>query len=145
MAELHVSLDVINSQEQQSLPISEAKIITSKKEYSIYVELANTNKQRAIGLMNRYSMADNMGMLFDFKRSKRVSMWMRNTFIPLDMLFINKYGLIVNIHEEAVPESEETIDSYFPVMAVLELKAGTVDRLGIQIKDRVRHEIFDYK
>ena len=72
-------------------------------------------------------------------------MWMRNTFISLDMLFINKYGIIVKIHEHAVPNSEETIDSYFPVRAVLELKAGTVERLDIRVKDQVKHKIFDYK
>ncbi|HEX6979549.1 MAG TPA: DUF192 domain-containing protein, partial [Alphaproteobacteria bacterium] len=82
------------------------------------------------------------GMLFDFKRDQPVSMWMRNTRIPLDMLFIARDGRIVNIAQRTVPFSEATIQSKGAVRAVLELNGGTAQRLGIRPGDTVRHPIF---
>lgn len=106
------------------------------------VEFADTAERRAVGLMYRSSMAADHGMLFDFKSDQPVSMWMRNTRIPLDMLFIARDGRIVNIAERAVPFSETTIPSKGPVRAVLELNGGTTARLGIKPGDRVIHAMF---
>lgn len=106
------------------------------------VEFADTPDRRAVGLMHRAAMAADHGMLFDFKTDGQVSMWMRNTRIPLDMLFIAKDGHIVNIAERAVPFSETTIPSKGPVRAVLELNGGTCARLGIKPGDRVIHPMF---
>jgi hypothetical protein len=81
-------------------------------------------------------------MLFDFKTDRPVAMWMRNTRIPLDMLFIARDGRVANIAERAVPFSEQTIPSAGPVRAVLELAGGTASRLGIKPGDRVVHPMF---
>ena len=101
------------------------------------VEVARTEPQRRRGLMFRRHLAADAGMLFLFDREGPVSMWMRNTRIPLDMLFIARGGRIVRIEERTVPLSEATIPSGWPVVAVLELNAGTVSRLGIRPGSRV--------
>jgi len=106
------------------------------------VELALTAKEQAQGLMFRRSLAPDGGMLFDFGETREASFWMRNTLIPLDMLFIDADGHIADIHERAVPLSEEPIESSVPVRAVLEVNGGTVARLGIKPGDVVHHAIF---
>ncbi|MCH8038502.1 MAG: DUF192 domain-containing protein [Proteobacteria bacterium] len=107
------------------------------------VELALDGERRAQGLMYRRSLADDAGMLFLYDRERPVAMWMRNTFIPLDMLFIAGDGRIVRIAERTVPQSLETISSGRPVIGVLEVNGGTAARLGIQPGDRVLYRAFD--
>ena len=87
--------------------------------------------------MNRRHMARDHGMLFDFGVTRRVMMWMKNTYLPLDMLFIAKDGKIETIRENAVPLSEAIIDSRVPIAFVLELNGGTVNRLAIAPGDIV--------
>jgi uncharacterized membrane protein (UPF0127 family) len=106
------------------------------------VELADTDERRAYGLMHRESMPPDHGMIFDFKRDQPVSMWMRNTRIPLDMLFIDRDGIVAKIHQRAIPFDETAISSDGPVRSVLELNGGTAARLGLRPGDRVRHAIF---
>jgi uncharacterized membrane protein (UPF0127 family) len=106
------------------------------------VELADTDERRAYGLMFRRSMPADEGMIFDFKEDRPVSMWMRNTLIPLDMLFIDRTGRVVNIHQRAVPHDETSITSEGPVRGVLELNGGTAARLGLKPGDLVRHQMF---
>jgi uncharacterized membrane protein (UPF0127 family) len=106
------------------------------------VELAITPPQQQQGLMFRRDMAPDAGMLFVYRPVRRVSMWMRNTVIPLDMLFIADDGRVVKIVERAVPLSLKTISSDRPVRAVLELNGGTVERLGLAFGDRVLHRTF---
>lgn len=101
------------------------------------VELAISADQRARGLMNRKEMAAERGMLFDFGLTRRVAMWMKNTYLPLDMLFIREDGTISRIAADTEPQSEAIIDSREPVHFVLELNAGTSARLGIAPGDRV--------
>jgi uncharacterized membrane protein (UPF0127 family) len=107
------------------------------------IELARTVAERAFGLMFVREMADDRGMLFDYGRDKHVSMWMKNTYVPLDMLFIESDGRIESIIERAAPHSRDPRASKGRVMAVLELKGGITSRLGIKAGDRVIHPIFD--
>jgi uncharacterized protein len=101
------------------------------------VELALTSSQRAQGLMNRREMAPDRGMLFSFGETRQVLMWMKNTYLPLDMLFVDKTGEIRTIRENAEPLSEAIIDSQVPVAFVVELNGGTVRARGIRPGDTV--------
>ncbi len=116
-------------------------VITDCCTYSFNVELALTGDQRAIGLMHRPHMDDDAGMLFRFDRIQPVMMWMKNTLIPLDMIFIRADGTVAKIHRDAVPLSETVITSGEPVLYVLELNAGTAERIGLQPGDRIRHPV----
>ncbi len=126
----------------QRFPTAELTVVTANGPRKFTVELATTPAQMEQGLMFRQSLAPDSGMLFDFKTPSPVSMWMKNTLIPLDMLFVDARGNIVNIHERAVPGSLNTINAAAPVRAVLELNGGTATRLGIKPGDRVLHPIF---
>lgn len=107
--------------------------------YEIAVELALTPRQQAQGLMYRRDLAADSGMLFVYRRDGPVNMWMKNTLIPLDMLFLARDGRIVRVAERTVPHSLATISSGESVAGVLELNAGSVQRLGVAVGDRVIH------
>lgn len=107
------------------------------------VERADTPGLRARGLMHRRELAADRGMLFLFPRPERQAMWMKNTYVALDMLFIDSAGRVVDIAADAVPLSERTIMSSGKARAVLELPAGTAARLGLGVGDRVRHRAFE--
>ena len=107
------------------------------KKHQFLVELATDDAQRARGLMFRKQMDPDAGMLFDFGVTRRVSMWMMNTEIPLDMLFIGEGGAIHRIQREAEPMSQAIIDSRGPVKYVLEINGGRAAALGIREGDRV--------
>ncbi len=106
------------------------------------VELASTEEQLSQGLMFRKSLAADAGMLFDFGRSRDVAMWMKNTLIPLDMLFMDRTGKVVYIEEYAVPGTLQPRGPSEPVLGVLEVAAGTARRLGLHAGDRVLHPMF---
>jgi uncharacterized membrane protein (UPF0127 family) len=118
------------------------EIATRSGVHVFSVELAKTDAERARGLMYRRSLPEGEGMLFDFERDAPVSMWMRNTYVSLDMIFITSDGRILRIAESTEPLSERTIPSGGPVRAVLEVVAGTARRLGIAPGDRVGHPMF---
>jgi uncharacterized membrane protein (UPF0127 family) len=101
------------------------------------VEVARTAEQQATGLMFRTSLADDAGMLFVHDTPHEVTMWMRNTYIPLDMVFIKADGTVSRIAAMTTPLSEETIASAGDVVAVLEIAGGAAKRLGIAAGDRV--------
>ncbi|MFC4351476.1 DUF192 domain-containing protein [Fodinicurvata halophila] len=103
------------------------------------VELADTNAERAQGLMFRRSLEEGTGMFFLYPRSQRISMWMKNTLIPLDIIFIDEGGQIVRIAQRTIPESTTSIPSGGPAKAVLEVNAGVTQRLGIDEGDQVHH------
>ncbi len=107
------------------------------------VEIAETDDQRRQGLMFRERMHPNAGMLFDYGSPQVVEMWMKNTYIPLDMIFIGAAGKIQHIVERTVPHSLQAISSQKRVRSVLEVNAGTVLRLGLRVGDLVRHPIFN--
>ena len=107
------------------------------------VEIADTDMTRERGLMFRQRLPEGHGMLFDFGEPRPVSMWMKNTYIPLDMLFIRTDGKIAYIAENTVPKSLDTIGITEPVLAVLELPAGTAKKKGIRTGDVVYHRLFN--
>jgi uncharacterized membrane protein (UPF0127 family) len=127
----------------QQFENSQVSIEADNQEFIFKVELAVTPAQRRQGLMFRKSLPPDHGMLFDFGRSSPVSMWMRNTYVALDMLFIDEEGRIVNIAADTVPESEAIVSSDGPVRAVLEIPAGTSRLLGIRPGHIVRHPLLE--
>ncbi|NEW86359.1 DUF192 domain-containing protein [Rhodopseudomonas sp. WA056] len=106
------------------------------------VEIATTDKEREVGLMYRKNLPEGQGMLFDFRPEQQVSMWMKNTYIPLDMIFIRGDGTIHRIAENTEPMSTRIIASGGPVAGVLEVAGGTAKKLGIAAGDRVAHPLF---
>ena len=118
------------------------EIITAAGPQVFSVEVMRTDADRAQGLMFRRFLPPDRGMLFDFEAEQPVMMWMKNTFIPLDMVFIGKNGHIVSIAENTEPLSETTIPSGGAVAGVLEVPAGTAARTGMKAGDMVRHKMF---
>ncbi|CAA7611523.1 conserved exported hypothetical protein [Magnetospirillum sp. LM-5] len=124
---------------------SPLRVVTaSGRAHAFTVELAETPDQLTQGLMFRTHMKADAGMLFNFGRPRPVSMWMKNTLIALDMVFIDQTGRVVGIHAGAVPHSEAVISSPSPVLSVLELNAGNAARLGLKAGDRVEHPWFKH-
>ena len=117
-------------------------VVTRGGRHPFSVEVARTEADRAQGLMFRRSLAPDRGMLFDFERTEPLAMWMKNTYIPLDMLFIRPDGTIARIAENTEPLSERVIPSGEAVSAVLEVAGGTAARAGIRPGDRVEHPLF---
>ena len=118
------------------------EIVTASGVHVFSVEMAKTEEERRTGLMYRKSLPEGRGMLFDFSPEQNVSMWMKNTFISLDMIFIGADGRILRIAENTVPQSEKIIPSGGPARAVLEVIAGTARKYGIKPGDRVAHPLF---
>ena len=117
--------------------------IASKSGVHVFtVEIADTEAAREKGLMYRKSMPPGRGMLFDFHSDQPVRFWMKNTYIPLDMIFIRSDGRILNIAENTTPMSEKEVPSAGPVQAVLEVSGGTARKLGIAPGDQVANPIF---
>ncbi len=122
---------------------SEIWVESGSSQYHFFVEIAETRNQRQRGLMFRPDLPQNTGMLFDFGEETQLSMWMKNTFIPLDMLFVNEQGTIHRIVENTTPLSLKTIPGGAPTMVVIEFNAGVTRRLGIRPGDRIIHGIFN--
>lgn len=126
-----------------SKPSDRLDIVSADGAHHVFhIELASKPAERERGLMYRQSLAADAGMLFDFGEDRLVSMWMKNTFIPLDMLFITHDGTIVTIAADTVPQSLDTISSGRPVRAVLEIKGGEAARQGIALGARVMYPLF---
>jgi uncharacterized membrane protein (UPF0127 family) len=131
------SPDRLRAADQQTL-----EIVTKSGVHVFAVEIAVTNEERARGLMYRKELAEGRGMLFDFTPDQEVSMWMQNTYISLDMIFIQGDGRILRIAENTKPLSEAIISSNGRVRGVLEVIAGTAKKFGIAPGDRVAHPFF---
>lgn len=112
---------------------------TATGDHVFTVEVVDTPESRAQGLMFRQSLAPDAGMLFDFKQERPVSFWMRNTFIPLDMIFIRSDGTVANVHVNAIPHDPTGIPSDGPVTFVLEIAGGRSQELTLRAGDRVEH------
>lgn len=120
-------------------------IVTSSGKHTFQVEVMRKREELARGLMFRRKMAADRGMLFDFGKTGPVAMWMRNTYLPLDMVFIDKRGIVANIAENTEPLSEANIVSVRPVLSVLEVNAGTARRIKLRAGDRIIHPLFGGK
>jgi uncharacterized protein len=118
------------------------EIVTKSGVQVFSVEMATTEEEKTTGLMYRKELADGKGMLFDFSPEQQVSMWMKNTYISLDMIFIRADGRILRIAENTEPLSTAIISSGGLAKGVLEVIAGTAQKYGIQPGDRVAHPLF---
>ncbi|TYL99429.1 DUF192 domain-containing protein [Bradyrhizobium rifense] len=121
------------------------EIVTKNGVQVFSVEIATTDEEKQTGLMYRKELADGKGMLFDFNPEQEVSMWMKNTYVSLDMIFIRADGRILRIAENTEPLSTKIISSGGPARAVLEVVAGTAQKYGIRPGDRVGHPLFGSK
>ncbi|MDA0997992.1 MAG: DUF192 domain-containing protein [Proteobacteria bacterium] len=120
------------------MPKGRVAIESAGRLHEFSVEIAATAENRGMGLMHRRAVPPGTGMLFDFQESTIATMWMQNTYVSLDMLFIAADGLIVNIARDTVPFSTDTISAVGRVRYVLELAAGTAARLGIKPGNTVK-------
>jgi len=127
----------------RAAPFKSLEIVSKTGVHVFSVTLAKTPAEREKGLMFVKHLPDGQGMLFDFKSEQDVAMWMKNTYIPLDMLFIRGDGRIGRIAANTTPLSTAIIPSVVPVRAVLEIAGGTCARLGIKPGDRVAFPIFN--
>jgi uncharacterized membrane protein (UPF0127 family) len=121
---------------------SSLTIVAGRHDLKFEVDLATNDAERSRGLMFRKQLGAYEGMLFDFFQEMQVSFWMKNTLIPLDMVFIAGDGTVKHVHANAVPLSTDAIPSLYPVRAVLEINGGSAALLGIKPGDRVKHAIF---
>jgi uncharacterized protein len=115
---------------------------TATAEHIIDIEIAETMEEKSLGLMFRTNVPENTGMLFPYGAQQDITMWMKNTYVSLDMVFIRADGIVHRIAARTEPLSEAVISSEDDVSAVLELGAGAADRLGLKSGDLVRHKIF---
>ena len=127
----------------QAASIQPLEIVTKSGVQVFSVEMATTEEEKTTGLMYRKELPDGKGMLFDFSPEQEVSMWMKNTFISLDMIFIRADGRILRIAENTEPQSTKIIPSRGPAKGVLEVIAGTAKKYGIAPGDRVAHPLFN--
>lgn len=132
-----MALEPVSFGPPQDLTIRSGGMVTH-----FQVQVASDHAQREYGLMNRTSLEPNAGMLFDFHRLTIVRMWMKDTLIPLDMVYIDDTGTVVSIEKEAQPGDLTPRGPEAPVLAVLELAGGTADHLNIQIGDKIEHPMF---
>jgi uncharacterized protein len=124
------------------LAVETVVLETAKGGVLIAAEMAVTPEARERGLMFRHRLAPDRGMLFVYDGIQPIAMWMKNTHISLDIIFIRADGTILGISKDAVPQSEALIESPEPALAVLEVAAGTADRIGLAVGDRVVHPAF---
>jgi uncharacterized protein len=121
--------------------LEKLQIISGANTHTFQIEVMRTNEERAKGLMFRQFMPQDRGMLFDFDNEQLITMWMRNTYIPLDMLFIKADGSILRIHERAQPLDETTISSGGNVRYVLEINGGVASKLGLKAGDMMKYAV----
>jgi uncharacterized membrane protein (UPF0127 family) len=144
LAVLAVALGLLGTAGAAPVRADTLTIVTGTGTHRLNVEIAANEDSRELGLMFRRSLAPDAGMLFEFDKDQPVAMWMKNTYVSLDMVFISTDGHVVNIERNTTPESLDVIQSNGPVRAVLEVAAGTADRLGIAPGAQVRHPFFEH-
>jgi uncharacterized membrane protein (UPF0127 family) len=127
----------------QAASVQPLEIATKSGVRVFSVEMATTEEEKTTGLMYRKELPDGKGMLFDFSPEQQISMWMKNTYISLDMIFIRADGRILRIAENTEPLSTKIISSGGLAKGVLEVIAGTAQKYGIQPGDRVAHPLFN--
>ena len=125
------------------LPVEQVVVTTAQGDISFDAEIAITDETRSRGLMFRRSMGEREAMLFYWDSPEPISMWMRNTYISLDMLFADAEGVVVHVAADTVPHSLDVISAGREVSAVMEVVAGTAARLGIKPGSRLKHRFFE--
>jgi uncharacterized membrane protein (UPF0127 family) len=135
-------LDATTSRARAAEPLQRLEIVSANGPHVFEVELARNSAEREKGLMFRRYMPKNRGMLFDFSSPEPATMWMENTYIPLDKLFIRADGTVARIETDTEPLSRRVIAAGEPVLGVLELNGGVCDELGIKSGDKVMHPMF---
>jgi uncharacterized membrane protein (UPF0127 family) len=138
-----VALGAVAPSGSRAASVQPLEIVTKNGVQVFSVEMATTEQEKETGLMYRKELADGKGMLFDFSPEQEVSMWMKNTYIPLDMIFIRADGRILRIAENTEPLSTRIIPSRGLAKGVLEVIAGTAKKYGIEPGDRVGHPLFN--
>jgi uncharacterized protein len=142
LAQIFLALAAIGAAPPKALKTEPLDVVTAHGVFHFTVEIADTEAARERGLMFRSKLAPDHGMLFDFKTAQPVGFWMRNTLIPLDMVFIGADGYIVSIARNAVPLSDATIPSGGPALGVLEIRGGRAAEIDALPGDRVENRIF---
>lgn len=137
------ALCLFNGFQARAASFQPLEIVTQSGVQFFSVEMATTEEEKTTGLMYRKELPDGKGMLFDFSPEQQVSMWMKNTFISLDMIFIRADGRILRIAENTEPQSTSIISSGGLAKGVLEVIAGTAKKYGIRPGDRVGHPLFN--
>lgn len=144
-AQTQTSPQVLAPSNEQSQPACRADTVVLRGDWGqarFSVELADTPQTRSQGLMFRESMPRSAGMLFIYDAPQRATFWMRNTLIPLDMIFTDESGVVRHIHHEAVPGDETTIDGGSGILTVLEINGGLARAMGITVGSQMRHPAF---
>ncbi|RBP12814.1 hypothetical protein DFR50_1133 [Roseiarcus fermentans] len=118
------------------------QVVTATGAHDFMVEIAADEASRERGLMNRRYLPADHGMLFEFQETAPVAFWMKNTYIPLDMIFVSPAGVVTNVATRAEPLSERVIPSGPPCAAVLEVNGGVAAAIGVKVGDRIRHPFF---
>jgi uncharacterized membrane protein (UPF0127 family) len=131
------------SEEVVRLPVEQVIVTTDRGDMAFATEIATTDETRSRGLMFRRSMDEREAMLFHWPSPRLVSMWMRNTYLSLDMLFVAADGLVVHVQANTVPQSLDVLSAGREVTAVMELVAGTAAKLGIRPGSRLKHRFFN--
>ena len=142
LASAIVAFGVLMSPGAQAASFQPLEIVTQSGVQVFSVEMATTEEEKTTGLMYRKELPDGKGMLFDFSPEQQVSMWMKNTYISLDMIFIRADGRILRIAENTEPLSTRIIASGGLAKGVLEVVAGTAQKYGIRPGDQVAHPLF---
>jgi hypothetical protein len=142
MASLVIMFGALAGPAAQAASFQPLEIVTKSGVHVFSVEMATTEQEKETGLMYRKELADGKGMLFDFSPEQEVSMWMKNTYVSLDMIFIRADGRILRIAENTEPLSTRIIPSRGLAKGVLEVVAGTAQKYGIQPGDQVGHSLF---
>ena len=127
------------------LPVETLKIVTGSGEFKFSIEIADEPNEHQVGLMHRQTMLPTHGMMFEFNEIRVVNMWMKNTPLSLDMVFIKPDGTVERIARNTVPFSTSIVSSFTPVSHVLELNAGTALQIGLKPGDQLFHKMFNVK
>ncbi|MEM7636709.1 MAG: DUF192 domain-containing protein [Pseudomonadota bacterium] len=131
------------SEEVVRLPVEQVVVTTDSGDIEFAAEIATSDETRARGLMFRRSMGEREAMLFHWPTPRVISMWMRNTYISLDMLFVAADGTVVHVQANTVPQSLDVLTAGREVSAVMEVVAGTAAQLGIKPGSKLKHRFFD--
>ncbi|ADU14465.1 protein of unknown function DUF192 [Asticcacaulis excentricus CB 48] len=121
------------------------QVLSAGTSHAFQVEIADDEQERETGLMNRDNLPTGQGMLFLFPDARERAFWMKNTHIPLDIIYISKSGEVISIQKNTMPMNETPLHSFGPAAAVLEINGGKADVLGIKPGDRITHRFFEGK